>query len=921
VRGSAKPVSAGMMIILSFLFAPGTREQAFGADESKRQTIHVGVIYQKDMEQTQKQFYEILSVLSEKYPSIDFRLSVGNYEDVVEWYDKGQIDVAILSPGAVARLLLTERFDKEIKDVYVATYGLRPATNTLASRDRIAGLGDSPYQYKSVCLVSKAISDCLRLRGLDDLKSLNNAGRLKLVLIHPMSTSGSIVPRYVLKQSGVEWQRIPTEWTYNRDLSLERLLDKETAPDGKSEMVKVAFVTDETRISNQSKYQKLDIPMLEEMQIPQDAVVCSAKLSSEQQQMIKQIFSNIELPSKTDHGIYFKYLNDAASRYKKVKEWLREIDPDDKLTERSMTLDQIIGLLRNYKSLHKGGNAPLRLALVLSGGGAKCAYQMGAIAALEELDHYTDKDGNRLVDIDLVVGTSGGAINALAAALGATQDGEKRKRLAQTWQSFRQRDFLHPRFEVSRMLGFFSGMLQACVIIWLMLLLDQRRKRFWKKQEWWIPTTVVMLWIALIEAILGYFEITPIGLASLVQSDHRLLHLWTIFQPSLLWAGLVLLIVGLSLFIIGWVLSSRDLRFRDNPAKKAFKGARYLYAYRRWSLTVTAFILLALSFYYVKSTLLTARSLFDSAGIEQALADKLPRLLDQEDEGSEGVTEESLKRISEEIFDKRMFRRDLIITASNLRAKPVDPENPEKSYFTRREKQNQRDLYFYYDYPPKDPSAPLANDPNDPSVPGSDSRFVSLNLNRSALLDVVIGSSSIYPLFEAHKVSNCVREKDTQNLELIDGGFIHNSPLEAAWSWGATHVILIEASADAQPAAQEDLLDRFTSAFNYLYDQAQAADVGSRRRMEVFTLKPRNTADDRNLDLLDFSRDWIAKAIRQGQKDALAGSLRALLTPVGGDDDRPRFQRGGGLSGQDIPVITTTAQTPPKRSRIVSQSR
>ena len=67
-------------------------------------------------------------------------------------------------------------------------------------------------------------------------------------------------------------------------------------------------------------------------------------------------------------------------------------------------------------------NGSARTAVVLSGGGAKCSYQAGAVIEIEanlaELNERRAKKNKEPVDIDLVVGTSGGAINALLVAAG-----------------------------------------------------------------------------------------------------------------------------------------------------------------------------------------------------------------------------------------------------------------------------------------------------------------------------------------------------------------------------------------------------------------------------------------------------------------------------------------------------------------------
>jgi hypothetical protein len=61
--------------------------------------------------------------------------------------------------------------------------------------------------------------------------------------------------------------------------------------------------------------------------------------------------------------------------------------------------------------------------------------------------------------IDMVIGTSGGAINALITAAEVTKDKDKRDNLAATWQSFGQSEILKPSNFVRRLLGLALGLI------------------------------------------------------------------------------------------------------------------------------------------------------------------------------------------------------------------------------------------------------------------------------------------------------------------------------------------------------------------------------------------------------------------------------------------------------------------------------
>jgi len=202
------------------------------------------------------------------------------------------------------------------------------------------------------------------------------------------------------------------------------------------------------------------------------------------------------------------------------------------------------------------------------------------------------------------------------------------------------------------------------------------------------------------------------------------------------------------------------------------------------------------------------------------------------------------------------------------------------------------DLYFYYRV---NQDATL--------TPPPDKSFVSLKLNPDRLLDVVIGSSTIYPIFPARGLKTIrlgtedhPSDKNPVDMRIIDGGFTHNIPIEAARLWGATHIIVIEAS----PAEQHDpryFWDHALTAFGYLFDQAQRADtLGS--SVEAFLLRPTSECDKSNLrsvctegkpdpdmDTFDFSNRAAGDAFKKGSADVQ--SSRPLFVRIPGE---PHFQ-------------------------------
>lgn len=75
--------------------------------------------------------------------------------------------------------------------------------------------------------------------------------------------------------------------------------------------------------------------------------------------------------------------------------------------------------------------------LVLTGGGARAAYQVGVLEAIAELHReHQPEDSPKASPFDIITGTSAGAINAAALACGADDFGTAIRRLAETWRNF-----------------------------------------------------------------------------------------------------------------------------------------------------------------------------------------------------------------------------------------------------------------------------------------------------------------------------------------------------------------------------------------------------------------------------------------------------------------------------------------------------
>ncbi len=77
---------------------------------------------------------------------------------------------------------------------------------------------------------------------------------------------------------------------------------------------------------------------------------------------------------------------------------------------------------------------PSRLAIVLSGGGARGAYEVGVLSYIfDELRNLRD----RRIQVDIICGTSVGAINSAALAGSMGEQREGMRRLVSLWESLK----------------------------------------------------------------------------------------------------------------------------------------------------------------------------------------------------------------------------------------------------------------------------------------------------------------------------------------------------------------------------------------------------------------------------------------------------------------------------------------------------
>jgi predicted acylesterase/phospholipase RssA/ABC-type phosphate/phosphonate transport system substrate-binding protein len=820
-----------------------------------------------------------------------FRAQVasGSSGEVLSWLESGRIDVAVLSPIMYAEVMRVGPSGRRLHTAYryLATEGLPPAPdNEWVSSDR-KKKGEYHFSYRSVCLVP---GEC-DLNSFADLKRAFAAGSIQFLFVGPLSASGHLAPRHALQQAGIRIPEAQIRYTCSPLISLEALASWRKDDGGK---VPVAFVFDETQMPKSIRdmagkpFKRVqDFPGLndDDYLIPQNVWVAgprfeyAAKLKTFlQEHRNKNVggahdFANREGNPEDEEG------------YKLVSQWARDLDvaPDK---PQFVTLDDIHSLLAYHRSEY-GANEPPRLAIVLSGGGAKCSYQAGALEVIET------KVGD---DIGLVVGTSGGALNAVPVALGVTA--KHPGRLADTWLNLDLTDLARPSALASALIGLWV----ACVVLFLV------GSARWVSGYWswpWgllgvIPALLVLLaallslfllaWIPCewvdrqdslrhlqillsfghgklvtavalaLSVLLWWTGARPTLAASLGAKRHALQARWqAIGPPPVKWlCALPLAVSWLTLCLAQWAvrgLCMADAALRQHPilARSALTAAVFG--------LLPVLILLSLLYW-------SGETLFQEADMERAFAIHFAELTRGEVGGPDAdpgtppdvLLPELSQRIVKTIKDNPR-KRDLVITGSQL----SDPEG------------GAGDRYFYIPAQGGRLSQFKTGETGELSPFGA--RGVDLTEQSKdydypkLLLGVVRGSGTIYPGFPPVLIRHF--PASDRSVRLIDGGFVHNSPVEAAVRWGATHIILIEASpksererGNEQGAAtsdQHNLLQTSAEAFNYLFDQAQLLDVRSRKKVAIFVLRPNA---QNYLGTMDFSRGKIRDAIQTGRNDA-----------------------------------------------------
>jgi predicted acylesterase/phospholipase RssA/ABC-type phosphate/phosphonate transport system substrate-binding protein len=763
--------------------------------QSGIESVRIGIVAFQDFERRFEDWERILSRAAPRAPGMQFQLALGTYSDVLHWLDRGEIDVGVLTPGVYVEAMRRKRVD------YIASIAMLPAANNLAAPARRRP--GAHYSYDSICVVAENSP----IRSIDDLTAAFRQGPIAFLFVSPDSASGGIAPLLALRRIGVAPNREQVQYTYSHSNSLR------LAAQADAKLPRVAFVWDDAARDAPelaAKVRRIVFPALEELSIPTDVI--AVRKGFKHGERLAQLVSAAD---DVGGGFACARVPEAPRQFERLGEWMGTMtDPADTERGQFVSLAEIAQSLLQYSRTQ---SRPPRLAVVFSGGGAKCAFQVGAVAAVEEqLDELRREHPRQPgLDIALVIGTSGGAINTLPVALGTTATAEGREDLKRVWISLDQRKIVRPSRLVRGNMGLWFFFLQASLawgIAQLPLVPGERRTRV---------AGAILVLFGLAQLIARQWPWSP---WHWLGQNHVVHHIW-------LWAGFGLsgstvwsLAVGMPVLIV-------DVIFPDGRFRLSWPA-------RRVGL-VLAVGIVGLPIAQAYTIFLYETTLSSGDGIEHELAEKFAGLIDRHllrsdqpilDVSGAATAAERLQAISRQVIDRRLLIRDLVVTGSCL--SPGSLQLPS-------------DLYFY-----------VSAEPNR-QEPSYARQGVSLRQYASILLDAIMGSGSIFPVFPPRLIVDF--PKPGEHIDLIDGGFAHNSPIEAAVRWGATHVILLEATPEHR-ISRRNFFENSMSAFSHLYAQAQLADVRSKEQVTIFTLTP--TAP--RLCVLDFADNLISAAIDAG---------------------------------------------------------
>src|SRR5690349_1375223 len=172
--------------------------------------VKVGITEYSKIQRTYQNYERLFRELAASSNSTDavlFRFAVGTYGEVRDWYNKGMIDVAILSAMPVGELLLAGD-DTNLEKAYIGDLSVSAPPNTQSVLSLFSDRKHDPFYYQAGCLFLRSDKELLTIaessNPLPELKKLWDAGTLRFLFVRPYSLSGYIAPVRMLKEHGID---------------------------------------------------------------------------------------------------------------------------------------------------------------------------------------------------------------------------------------------------------------------------------------------------------------------------------------------------------------------------------------------------------------------------------------------------------------------------------------------------------------------------------------------------------------------------------------------------------------------------------------------------------------------------------------------------------------------------------------------
>jgi predicted acylesterase/phospholipase RssA/ABC-type phosphate/phosphonate transport system substrate-binding protein len=714
-----------------------------------------------------------------------FQVARGTYADVQHWLDTGAVDLAVVSPAIIGKAM--------------EQGGAR-------RWEYLASVSSPTAPAPSLSLA--VVRDDSPLRTVDDLRGLLARGEGRILFVDPLSVSGALAPRVALGAERIPLLESRIRYTHSHTNSL-RALRAHGGNDTVAFVWNGVFERDRT-----DDLRTIELPALARLRIPPVAILVRADLPQ-----LAQLRTGVDAHAADNTGLVIRAEADCREGDADVRAWLAAAGTPS--PDRLMRLDlEELALLLFHDA--RSQPTPIRLAIVFSGGGAKCSFQIGAIRAIEEkLAQLRQETGDASIDISLVVGTSGGAINALPVAMGMSSTTPLCDELAAVWRSLDQREIIRPAFVVRLNMALWFASLQFLLFSWIC------RHRMSDQGRTGLGRWLLCLGSGVGEVLIARLPFDPWSALGPRPSLHRL-YLWLTFGTE--GAGWILIatgLVGLALRAAGAEGRPMLIRFRRLVRTAAIAGIIAFPVLQAW--TVLGY----------------EPTLSQGSGIEQTLLDRFARLVAAKDRAlgrsasslpgpnDQTTRGEALEVLSRQIMGEGLLARDLVLTGSVLGDRGIDLPS---------------DLYFW------------ASAGRTTARPAFGARGVALANRPEILLDALMGSGAIYPVFPARVLHDFPRTG--QATEIVDGSFAHRSPVEAAVLWGATHIILIQADPDER-VPRGSFGANVSAALTLLYDQAQLTDARTKDQAMLFTLAPRPP----HIGLLDFASNLIEASLAKGYRE------------------------------------------------------